>query len=89
MGEVRNRPKLRLALLQDDKPVRVTVQLPAEVHQDLSAYAKLLGREGDLASDDPAKLIPHMLKRFMIGPSKNFDGLSLKKVKDNALLEVQ
>ena len=60
-----NSPRLRLASLQDDKPVRVTVQLPAEVHRDLSAYAELLRREGDLAVDDPAKLIPHMLKRFM------------------------
>jgi hypothetical protein len=65
MGEYVNRSKLRLASLQDDKPVRVTVQLPAEVHRDLSAYAELLRREGDLAVDDPAKLIPHMLKQFM------------------------
>jgi hypothetical protein len=35
------------------------------VHRDLSAYADLLRREGDLAVDDPAKLIPHMLKQFM------------------------
>lgn len=37
--------KLKLGPLVDEKPVRVTVELPAAVHRDLVAYAEVLGRE--------------------------------------------
>lgn len=33
--------KLRLAALEDDKPVRVSFDLPAEVHRELIAYAEV------------------------------------------------
>lgn len=32
--------KLQLGPLADDKPVRLTVELPATTHRDLVAYAK-------------------------------------------------
>ncbi len=32
--------KLKIAALPDDKPVKVTVELPATVHRDLAAYAE-------------------------------------------------
>ena len=56
--------KLKLGPLADDKPVRVTVELPAAVHRDLVAYAEALGRETG-QSAEPAKLIGPMLSRFM------------------------
>ena len=34
--------KLRLGPLLDDKPVKVTVELPAPLHRDLVAYAEVL-----------------------------------------------
>jgi hypothetical protein len=34
--------KLKLSALVDDKPVRLTVELPAAVHRDLAAYADYL-----------------------------------------------
>lgn len=37
--------KLKLGLIADDKPVKVTLELPATLHRDLSAYAEILGRE--------------------------------------------
>lgn len=37
--------KLKLGPLPDDKPVKVTVELPAPLHRDLVAYAEVLGRE--------------------------------------------
>jgi hypothetical protein len=37
--------KLRLGLLPDDKPVKITVELPAEVHRDLVAYADYLNSQ--------------------------------------------
>lgn len=56
--------KLKLFAIPDDKPVRLTVELPAAVHRDLVAYAELLGREKGQAFE-PAKLIAPMLARFM------------------------
>lgn len=56
--------KLRIGALPDDKPVKVTAELPAQVHRDLVAYAEALAREAGQRID-PAKLIPAMLARFM------------------------
>jgi hypothetical protein len=33
--------KLKIAALPDDKPVKVTIELPATVHRDLSPMPKL------------------------------------------------
>ena len=57
--------KLKIAALLDDKPVKLTVELPATVHRDLIAYAEILGREGGQPIRDPVKLIAPMLTRFM------------------------
>jgi hypothetical protein len=56
--------KLKLGPLQDDKPVKVTVDLPPTVHCDLVAYAELLGK-GTGKTTEPAKLIAPMLASFM------------------------
>jgi hypothetical protein len=57
--------KLKLGLLADDKPVKVTVELPAAVHRDLVAYAEVLGRINGQPAAEPTKLIVPMIKRFM------------------------
>jgi hypothetical protein len=57
--------KLKLNSILDDKPVKLTVELPAAVHRDLVAYAEILGRENGQAINDPSKLIAPMLARFM------------------------
>jgi hypothetical protein len=57
--------KLKLTSIRDDKPVKLTVELPASVHRDLVAYAEILGRESGQAIIDPAKLVAPMLLRFM------------------------
>lgn len=57
--------KLKLGPLPDDKPVKVTVELPASVHRDLVAYTKLLGQETGQPVGDPVRLIVPMLERFM------------------------
>ncbi len=56
--------KLKLGPLEDDKPVKISVELPAALHRDLIAYAEILGRESG-QSVDPAKLIAPMVERFM------------------------
>ena len=57
--------KLKLGAIADDKPVKLTVELPAAVHRDLVAYAEVLARETGQSIPDPAKLIAPMLARFM------------------------
>jgi hypothetical protein len=57
--------KLKLGPLADDKPVKVTIELPAAVHRDLLAYADALGRTTGHAVADPVKLIVPMIERFM------------------------
>ncbi|MBR1177043.1 DUF2274 domain-containing protein [Bradyrhizobium sp. KB893862 SZCCT0404] len=56
--------KLRIGALPDDKPVKLTTELPASVHRDLVAYAEVLAREAGQRID-PLKLIAPMLARFM------------------------
>lgn len=56
--------KLKLAAIADDKPVKITLDLPAPLHRDLVAYAKLLGRQGQ-SSIDPVRLVVPMLERFI------------------------
>ena len=58
-------PKLKLSALLDDKPVKLTVDLPAAIHRDLAAYAELLAKETAQAAIEPAKLIAPMIARFM------------------------
>ncbi|CAL8973934.1 hypothetical protein RHODGE_RHODGE_00930 [Rhodoplanes serenus] len=57
--------KLKLGALDDDKPVKVTLELPAAVHRDLVAYAEVLARETGRSVGDPVKLIAPMIARFM------------------------
>ena len=56
--------KLKLGPIPDDKPVKVALELPADVHRDLVAYAEALARETG-QTHEPAKLIAPMLARFM------------------------
>ncbi|MCP3406206.1 DUF2274 domain-containing protein [Bradyrhizobium sp. CCGB01] len=56
--------KLKIGALPDDKPVKVTIDLPAAVHRDLVTYAEAMAG-GSGQRIDPAKLIAPMLTRFM------------------------
>lgn len=57
--------KLKLGPLADDKPVKVTLELPAALHRDLVAYAEILARETGRQPTDPVRLIAPMLERFI------------------------
>ncbi len=56
--------KLKLSAIPDNKPVKLSVELPADVHRDLIDYARVLGHqtEQDL---EPARLVAPMLAHFM------------------------
>jgi hypothetical protein len=56
--------KLKIGTIEDDKPVTITIKLPAAIHRDLIAYADVLKRHGGHAID-PKSLVAPMLKRFM------------------------
>ncbi len=56
--------KLKLASLQDEKPVKLSVVLPAALHRDLVAYAEIMSRESGKPID-PSKLIAPMLEKFV------------------------
>lgn len=58
--------KLKLGAIEDDKPVKLTIELPAAVHRNLVAYAEAIGLERGQAAPDPAKLIAPMVERFMV-----------------------
>ena len=57
--------KLKLGPLTEEKPVRITIDLPGRLNRDLIEYAEALGRESGRASTDPKKLIVTMLERFI------------------------
>lgn len=56
--------KLKLASIDDDKPVKLTVMLPAALHRNLIAYSEILSKETGKPIE-PAKLIAPMLEKFV------------------------
>lgn len=57
--------KLKLGPLVDERPVKLTVELPAAVHRDLTAYAAALAAETGGDAAPPEKLVAPMIERFM------------------------
>jgi len=59
--------KLKLGPLIEDRPVKITVELPAATFRDLTRYAEILARESgeNAAPIEPAKLVAPMIARFM------------------------
>jgi hypothetical protein len=57
--------KLKLGTIEDDKPVKLTVEFAGQVHRNLLAYAEAIGRETGQPAPDPAKVVPLMVERFI------------------------
>ncbi|WP_424989756.1 DUF2274 domain-containing protein [Fluviibacterium sp. S390] len=45
--------------------MKLTVEVPAELHRDLTAYGEILGQEAGQGPIEPKKLIVPMLERFI------------------------
>lgn len=45
--------KLKLAPLSGDKPVKLTVEIPASLHRDMILYGELLGQAGGQGPSNP------------------------------------
>ena len=57
--------KLKLQKIEDDKPVRLILDVPASLHRDLLAYGEALGQEAGTDPVPPVRLIGPMLERFI------------------------
>jgi hypothetical protein len=57
--------RLKLADLTDEKPVRLTVELPARLHREVLAYAVALNAGEAEGAPPPERLIPPMIERFI------------------------
>lgn len=58
--------KLKLSAIPDDRPVKITVELPASVFRDLQFYSEAIAMENpQQPAPDPARLIAPMVQRFM------------------------
>lgn len=57
--------KLKLGAIVEERPVRMTVELPAGVHRELVAYAAAHAEDNGQPSQPPEKLVAPMLAAFM------------------------
>ncbi|HWU14737.1 MAG TPA: DUF2274 domain-containing protein [Caulobacter sp.] len=57
--------KLKLGPLEDETPVKLTLDLPAAIHRDLVAYAQAHAAQTGGKAAEPVRLIAPMLARFM------------------------
>jgi hypothetical protein len=56
--------KLKLGPIPDDKPVRLTIVVSAELAALLRAYAEAVG-SGNAAPVTVERIVPHILERFI------------------------
>jgi hypothetical protein len=60
----RKMTKLKLGPIPDDKPVRLTIIISAELAALLSAYAEAVG-SGNIKPVTVERIVPHILERFI------------------------
>lgn len=56
---------LKLGPLMEDKPVRIAIELPADIHRDLVAYAEAHSAVTGQPPVSPDKLVAPMLRYFL------------------------
>ena len=57
--------RLKLTDLADEKHVRLTLELPARLHRDLTAYALAVNGGDPKGAPTVERLVPPMLERFI------------------------
>ncbi len=57
--------KLKLGVVESDKPISVNVRLPATVYRDLEAYSEAHAKETQQPKVDVRKLIVPMVVHFL------------------------
>lgn len=57
--------RLKMADLTDEKPVRLTLDVPARLHRTLAAYAVAVNGGDPKGAPTIERLVPPMLERFI------------------------
>lgn len=58
--------KLKLGRISDERPVKLTIEVPAPLHRKLIAYGEALAREmGEPQPISPAKVAPPMIAGYI------------------------
>jgi hypothetical protein len=59
--------KLRLGPILDEKPIKLSIEIPAALHRSLKLYAAAIAKESGGTAMEPSKLVAPMLDRFIQG----------------------
>lgn len=57
--------RLKLSDVTDEKPVRLTIEIPSRLHRKLQDYALVLNGGRSESAPEPRQLVVPMLERFM------------------------
>jgi hypothetical protein len=57
--------RLKLSDIADEKPVKLTIEIPARLHSDLVAYGVAINGGNASAAPTPEQLVAPMLVRFI------------------------
>lgn len=57
--------KLKLRPLEDETPVKMTIEVPASTHRNLVAYAQAHAAQTGGKAAEPVRLVAPMLDQFM------------------------
>jgi hypothetical protein len=57
--------KLKLGAVTEEKPVKVSLELPGRLYRDLQDYSEILAKQEGVAATEPGKLIVAMVQRFI------------------------
>jgi hypothetical protein len=63
--------RLKLADLNDEKPVKLAVEVSARLYRELLAYAAAINGGDAKGAPPPERVIPPMIERF-IGTDRSF-----------------
>jgi hypothetical protein len=58
--------RLKLSDITDEKPVRLSIEIPARLHRRLIEYGIVLSGGMSKDAPEPAALVPPMLERFIV-----------------------
>lgn len=57
--------RLKLSDIADEKPVKLTIEVPARLHSDLVAYGLVINDGNPSGAPTPEQLVAPMLTRFI------------------------
>jgi len=57
--------RLKLSDVTDEKPIKLTIEIPLRLHRDLIDYGVVLNGGDERGAPEPDKLIAPMIQRFI------------------------